>query len=71
MSARFALTAGENIGAGDPFEFNNREMWAKVAGLSGASAFIEALPLGYDTVLEDSGAQIGGISSSASRGGIR
>lgn len=55
VSARFALTAGENIGAGDPSEFENRQLWARAAGLSGASAALEALPLGYDTLLEDNG----------------
>lgn len=56
MSARFSLTAGENIGAGDPAEFFNRELWVRAAGLTGANAAIESLPLGYDTVLEDNGA---------------
>lgn len=55
VSGRFALSAGENIGAGDANEFTNRELWARAAGLSGVSATIESLPLGYDTVLEDVG----------------
>ncbi|CAN0067393.1 unnamed protein product, partial [Ectocarpus sp. 8 AP-2014] len=32
VSGRFGLTAGENIGAGDPSEFSNRELWARAAG---------------------------------------
>ncbi|CAM9444314.1 unnamed protein product, partial [Ectocarpus fasciculatus] len=55
VSGRFGLTAGENIGAGDPSEFCNRELWARAAGLSGANTAIESLPLGYDTLLEDGG----------------
>lgn len=55
MSARFDLSAGENIGAGDASEFGNRQLWASAAGMSGVNMVIESLPLAYDTVLEDSG----------------
>lgn len=55
VSGRFALSAGENIGAGDANEFTNRDLWARAAGLSGVSTAIESLPLGYDTLLEDVG----------------
>ena len=61
MSGRFALSAGENIGAGDASEFTNRDLWARAAGLSGVSTAIESLPLGYDTLLED----VGGPRASA------
>ncbi|CAM9090944.1 unnamed protein product [Ectocarpus sp. 4 AP-2014] len=72
VSGRFGLTAGENIGAGDPSEFSNRELWARAAGLSGANTAIESLPLGYDTLLEDGGgpaaAAAGGGGSGLSEG---
>lgn len=55
VCGRFALTAGENIGAGDVSEFSNRELWARAAGLSGVNTAIESLPMGYDTLLEDGG----------------
>lgn len=55
MCGRFALTAGENIGAGDVAEFSNRQLWARAAGLSGVNSAIESMPLGYDTLLEDGG----------------
>ncbi|CAN0082680.1 unnamed protein product, partial [Hapterophycus canaliculatus] len=55
VPGRFALSAGENIGAGDASEFSNRELWARAAGVSGASNAIETLPLGYDTLLDGGG----------------
>lgn len=55
VPGRFALSAGENIGAGDASEFSNRELWARAAGVSGASVAIESLPRGYDTLLEEGG----------------
>ena len=65
VSGRFALTAGENIGAGDASEFCNRQLWGRAAGLSGADAIVDALPLGYDTLLEDGG----GPATAAGGGG--
>ncbi|CAN0200267.1 unnamed protein product [Discosporangium mesarthrocarpum] len=53
VPARFHLSAGENIGAGDADEFSNREMWSRAAGLGGVSGVLESLPMGYDTLLED------------------
>ncbi|CAM9374565.1 unnamed protein product, partial [Choristocarpus tenellus] len=52
VSPRFQLSAGENIGVGDAEQFSNQEMWFRAAGLGGASEAIEALPMGYDTLLE-------------------
>lgn len=65
VSGRFALTAGENIGAGDASEFCNRQLWGRAAGLSGADAIVDELPLGYDTLLEDGG----GPAAAAGGGG--
>lgn len=66
VSGRFALTAGENIGAGDASEFSNRQLWGRAAGLSGADAIIDTLPFGYDTLLEDAG----GPAAAAAAGGV-
>lgn len=46
---RFQLLLGENIGAGDVEEFDNRQRWELAARKGLADDFIKDLPKGYDT----------------------
>ena len=48
---RYQLLVGENIGAGDVREFENRERWGKAASEGKAAAFIEDMPKQYDSQL--------------------
>jgi len=48
---RYQLMVGENIGAGDVREFENRERWNKAAHEGMAAPFIEAMPKQYDSQL--------------------
>jgi ATP-binding cassette subfamily B protein len=48
---RYQLMVGENIGAGDVRDFENRERWADAAKQGKASAFIEDMPAQYETQL--------------------
>ncbi|MEO8061408.1 MAG: ABC transporter ATP-binding protein [Pseudomonadota bacterium] len=48
---RYQLMVGENIGAGDVREFENRERWAEAAGQGKAAPFINEMPLKYETQL--------------------
>jgi ATP-binding cassette subfamily B protein len=48
---RYQLMVGENIGAGDVREFENRERWAEAAGKGKAEPFINDMPLKYETQL--------------------
>jgi ATP-binding cassette subfamily B protein len=48
---RYQLLVGENIGAGDVREFENRERWSKAASEGKASPFIEDMPKQYDSQL--------------------
>ena len=49
--ARYQLTVGENVGAGDVSSFEARERWIEAAGKGLADPFIRELPSGYDTQL--------------------
>ena len=49
--ARYQLKVGENVGAGDVTEFDDRERWAEAAEKGLADPFIRELPAGYDTQL--------------------
>jgi ABC-type multidrug transport system fused ATPase/permease subunit len=49
--ARYQFTIGENIGAGDVQDFDNRERWKASAEKGLAQPFIERLAKGYDTQL--------------------
>ena len=48
---RYQLLVGENIGAGDVREFENRERWAQAASEGKAAPFIEDMPRQYDSQL--------------------
>jgi ATP-binding cassette, subfamily B, bacterial len=48
---RYQLMVGENIGAGDVREFENRERWADAARQGKAEPFIEDMPNKYETQL--------------------
>jgi ATP-binding cassette subfamily B protein len=48
---RYQLMVGENIGAGDVREFENRERWKDAARQGKAEPFIEDMPNGYETQL--------------------
>jgi ATP-binding cassette subfamily B protein len=48
---RYQLMVGENIGAGDVREFENRERWAEAANQGKAAPFINEMPLQYETQL--------------------
>ena len=48
---RYQLTAGENIGAGDPLRMDDEAGWKRVADKGMASPFIEAFDEGYKTQL--------------------
>jgi ATP-binding cassette subfamily B protein len=49
--ARYQLTVGENIGAGDVRHFEDEARWREAAALATASPFVEELPEGYRTQL--------------------
>lgn len=49
--ARYQLRVGENIGAGDVDHFEDAARWREASDKGMASAFIEALPAGFDTQL--------------------
>ena len=49
--ARYQLKVGENVGAGDVREFDDRERWTEAAAKGLADPFIRELPAGYDTQL--------------------
>jgi len=48
---RYQLMVGENIGAGDVREFENRDRWSKAAMEGKAAPFIEDMPKQYDSQL--------------------
>jgi ATP-binding cassette subfamily B protein len=48
---RYQLMVGENVGAGDVREFENRERWAEAASQGKAAPFIEDMPKQYETQL--------------------
>ena len=48
---RYQLLVGENIGAGDVREFENRERWSEAAAQGKAAPFIEDMPKQYDSQL--------------------
>jgi ATP-binding cassette, subfamily B, bacterial len=48
---RYQLMVGENVGAGDVREFENRARWAEAATQGKAASFIEDMPKQYDTQL--------------------
>jgi ATP-binding cassette subfamily B protein len=48
---RYQLLVGENIGAGDVREFENRERWSRAATEGKAASFIEEMPRQYDSQL--------------------
>jgi ATP-binding cassette subfamily B protein len=48
---RYQLLVGENIGAGDVREFENRERWTQAATEGKSAPFIEDMPRQYDTQL--------------------
>jgi ATP-binding cassette subfamily B protein len=48
---RYQLIVGENVGAGDVREFENRERWVEAARSGKAEPFIEDMPAKYDTQL--------------------
>ena len=48
---RYQLMVGENVGAGDVREFENRERWAEAASQGKAAPFIEDMPKRYETQL--------------------
>ena len=48
---RYQLMVGENIGAGDVREFENRERWATAATEGKAAPFIQDMPKQYDSQL--------------------
>jgi ATP-binding cassette, subfamily B, bacterial len=48
---RYQLTVGENIGAGDVRDFENRERWKDAAEQGKAAPFIEAMANDYETQL--------------------
>ena len=48
---RYQLIVGENIGAGDVRDFENRERWEDAATQGKAKPFIDEMPNGYETQL--------------------
>jgi ATP-binding cassette subfamily B protein len=48
---RYQLMVGENVGAGDVRDFENRERWAEAATQGMAAPFIEVMPKQYETQL--------------------
>jgi len=48
---RYQLMVGENVGAGDVRDFENRERWAEAASQGKAAPFIEEMPRKYETQL--------------------
>src|SRR4051812_4100825 len=48
---RYQLMVGENIGAGDVREFENRERWSAAAVEGKAAGFIDEMPKRYDSQL--------------------
>jgi ATP-binding cassette subfamily B protein len=48
---RYQLMVGENVGAGDVREFENRERWSEAARQGKAAPFIDEMPLKYETQL--------------------
>jgi ATP-binding cassette, subfamily B, bacterial len=48
---RYRLSAAENIGLGEPDHVDDLAAARQAAERAGAAGFLEALPLGYDTVL--------------------
>jgi ATP-binding cassette subfamily B protein len=48
---RYQLMVGENIGAGDVRDFENRERWMDAAAQGKAAPFIEDMPAKYETQL--------------------
>jgi ATP-binding cassette subfamily B protein len=48
---RYQLMVGENVGAGDVREFENRDRWAEAASQGMAAPFIEDMPKQYETQL--------------------
>ncbi|MBW2504104.1 MAG: ABC transporter ATP-binding protein [Deltaproteobacteria bacterium] len=48
---RYQFIVGENIGAGDVGQFDNRQSWKRAAEKGMANDFIDRLPHGYDTQL--------------------
>jgi ATP-binding cassette, subfamily B, bacterial len=48
---RYQLRVGENIGAGDMENFEDRVRWMEAAEKGMAASFIETMPEGYDTQL--------------------
>jgi ATP-binding cassette subfamily B protein len=57
-SLLFRATVAENIAFGDAGA--TRERIERAARIAGAHAFVSQLPLGYDSVLEESGANLSG-----------
>ncbi|PIQ37208.1 MAG: ABC transporter permease [Lysobacterales bacterium CG17_big_fil_post_rev_8_21_14_2_50_64_11] len=49
--ARYQMRVGENIGAGDVAHFEDAARWREASDKGMASAFIDALPAGFDTQL--------------------
>ncbi|MGD9582201.1 MAG: ABC transporter ATP-binding protein [Lysobacterales bacterium] len=49
--ARYQMRVGENIGAGDVAQFEDRARWRDAADKGEAGDFIDALPAGFDTQL--------------------
>jgi ATP-binding cassette, subfamily B, bacterial len=49
--ARYQMSVGENVGAGDERFFEDEARWRTAAGKGRASEFIETLPAGYHTQL--------------------
>ncbi|MBS0375989.1 MAG: ABC transporter ATP-binding protein [Proteobacteria bacterium] len=49
--ARYQLKVGENVGAGDVAQFEDRARWTEAATQGLADPFIRELPAGYDTQL--------------------
>ena len=48
---RYQLIVGENVGAGDVREFENKERWQEAASQGKAAPFIEEMPQRYETQL--------------------
>lgn len=49
--ARYQMRVGENVGVGDVEHFEDRARWQQAADMGMATAFIETLPLGFETQL--------------------
>lgn len=49
--ARYQITVGENIGAGDVSHFDDHSRWQQAATQGMADEFIRSLPAGFDTQL--------------------